>query len=443
MNEPLDNSQVYPVLEEIMKWAQTLDLPPMDNILFVCVQHLLQTTDYMFEKLFLLGVKPENVHILGKTYSSSSDVVEKFILRGCHYYPNTQQSNFGEFSTTFIEDIKAMWDRIQQRLIHEKPRIIVVLDDGGACLTNVPDNILEEYVVVGVEQTSSGRRHLLLKNIIFPIVDVASSAVKQFLESPMIASTVTEKIHSVLPVSGIGYSCLVIGLGVIGQAVTKKLLLLGYTVFTFDENPLKNIPIDGAYKVDSLSSVLLSVNYIFGCSGQDITEHIDLEQFKTDITFISCSSQDKEFFTLLRYIAKKSTIKTSILEDINFYNTSGAQIKICRGGFPVNFDQSRESVKGSDIQLTRGLLLSGVIQAIILGDNHHVHYRVHMLEPMLQKLAVYAWKKSGSVHLVDTALLTKFSDNEWIKQNSGSHYSENSHLNYPWLTHYFKSLLLP
>lgn len=435
MSYPVNRSQPYPVLGAVTAWANTLGLPPMGNILFVCVQHLLNTTDCMFDELFLLGVNPKNVHILGKSYSSCESVIDKFIAKGCHYYPNTLQLKSGEFSTIFAQDVQKMWQSVQRELCYHKPDMIVVLDDGGSCLTSVPNEILTQFKIVGVEQTSSGRRNVLLNEIVFPVVDVASSAAKQLIESPMIAATVTEKIHLALPAHGNGASCLVVGLGVIGQAVTKKLLNLGFTVFTFDDDPSKNRVFDGASKVNFLAEAIQSMDYIFGCAGRDITADINLEDISTNKTFISCSSQDKEFLTLLRYIAEKEVTKKNILEDIEFYTKKGIKIQVCRGGFPVNFDRSAESVVGRDIQLTRGLLLGGVIQAITLGNDNQYKHHVYMLEPSIQKMVVDVWRQSGSAHLIESALLTQFQNIEWIKQNSGSFYCLNAKLVMPEFTY--------
>jgi len=64
------STYAYPVLNAITEWASKLPLPAMENILFVCVQHLLKTTNDMLDHLFTLGANPQNLHILGKTYSS-------------------------------------------------------------------------------------------------------------------------------------------------------------------------------------------------------------------------------------------------------------------------------------------------------------------------------------------------------------------------------------
>jgi len=369
-----------------------------------------------------LGANPQNLHILGKTYSSSSTVIEKLIAKGCHYYPNQKQSQVGQFANTFKQDIKNMWRSIQVELTRKQPDMIVILDDGGACLAQIPNEILSLCKVVGVEQTSSGRRNILSNKINFPTIDVASTAAKQLVESHMIAATVTEKISHVLPKSGQGYSCFVVGLGVIGQAVTKKLLSLGYHVSTFDNNPLKNCLINNANKVQSFAEGFEKADYIFGCTGEDITVNLDLNKITSNKIFVSCSSQDKEFLTLLHYIAVLGGKYNNILEDINFTNINGINIKVCRGGFPVNFDQTAESVIGRDIQLTRGLLLGGMLQAIVLANKHQLQNRVYMLSPMLQQIAIHHWKQNGSVHLIDPALLALFDDIEWIKQNSGGFY---------------------
>jgi len=61
-------------------------------------------------------------------------------------------------------------------------------------------------------------------------------------------------------------------------------------------------------------------------------------------TLISCSSEDKEFLSLLRVINNTSLNVFDPLDDIEYISEFGAKIHLLRGGFPVNFDNSGESV---------------------------------------------------------------------------------------------------
>src|SRR5262249_958172 len=63
-------------------------------------------------------------------------------------------------------------------------------------------------------------------------------------------------------------------------------------------------------------------------------------------------------------------------------------LTILRSGFPMTLDGSRESVPADQIQLTRALLLGGVLQALeVPSDDHHAV----MLSPQLQARLTSIW----------------------------------------------------
>ncbi len=119
-----------------------------------------------------------------------------------------------------------------------------------------------------------------------------------------------------------------------------------------------------------VSKSLIIYNYYFkkqiifwAVQGTDITTSLDLHELYGTYYLISCSSQDMEFNSLLKVIHKNLAYKSlNILEDIK-YPIKGGFIKILKGGYPINFDNFGHSVPAEDIQLTRGVLLRGIIQA--------------------------------------------------------------------------------
>ena len=56
------------------------------------------------------------------------------------------------------------------------------------------------------------------------------------------------------------------------------------------------------------------------------------------------------------------------METIEHEARLGHVIKVYRSGFPINFDQGREKIAANDIQLTRALMLSGMVQALGMND---------------------------------------------------------------------------
>jgi S-adenosylhomocysteine hydrolase len=395
------------------------------NTLFVCVQHLLATTNYMLDSLLNLGANVKNVHIMGKPYSTCDTVVDSLIANGYNYYHHPDQQSIGNFNNTFYHYIDKMWTDIMQQLSHDSSiKLIVILDDGGSCICRVPSYIVDNYNVIGVEQTASGIAKIKSQIPPLPIIDVATSATKKLIESPMIADAVVRKLELVLPIiTKKKLICGVIGLGAIGNAVINKLLTLGHKVITYDKDNI-NLDNKNAISYDDVNQLIYDCEYIFGCSGNDVTSGVDFSQINSEKYFISCSSHDIEFLSLINYI--KQTI-----DDINITDNGDivctvnkkAKINILRKGYPINFDRTGESVEAHNIQLTRGLLFGGVLQAIAFYNQSYNQYlreyKIYMLAPDIQKFVIDNWVIHGSKKFTDNLYINKFQDFNWIINNSG------------------------
>ncbi|MBP9691884.1 MAG: hypothetical protein KBD90_00950 [Alphaproteobacteria bacterium] len=375
------NSQL-PVLTALLNDFPTKKIPEIKSIVFVCVQHLVFTTVNLIDALIQLGATPDNIHIMGKSYSSCSEVADQLVERGYHYYPNSHQDKIGSFAEYFVQDVKRMWRIVYEELQKKEIKLIVVLDDGGSCLSNVPDYISKTYSLVGVEQTRSGLAHLRTHKLSFPVIDVASSAAKQLVESPMIAEAVVKKVSKVLPLNKATFSTGVAGLGVIGNVTAQKLLSLNHHVITYDKESEQTQLFPQYLHTKNVKELIHESEYIFGCTGEDITTRLEAKDINADKVFISCSSQDKEFLTLLKMFEAQKCQYDHVLDHLEC-SLNGHLVKIYRGGFPINLDNSGESVEAQDIQLTRGLLLGGILQGILYALLYPKQSKLYMLHPTI------------------------------------------------------------
>ena len=429
-----------PVLNKITKKASSQI--SLGNIKFVCVQHLLFTTIDLIKSLIALGALPSNIHILGKVYSTSVEVEKILRNLGVNVYLNTTIHKLGQFEEYFIEDVRTMWKKVARSLEENnalnksaKIKSIIVLDDGGKCICNVPKILLDQYCVYGVEQTSSGISYIKKNDIInIPVVEVATSAIKQQIESEMIANAVMKRTKELFLNFDKNLSYGIIGMGAIGKAMFKMLKKLNIEKIVFyDKNTeLLLDKLSHTYSCDNIQEFILKSDYIIGCTGEDITCHFDLNCIKSSKIFISCSSQDVEFKSLLKYIdlnaGEYNLNYKNVLEDIEIFLNNEVKLTIIKGGYPVNLDNSGESVPAQDIQLTRGLLLGGVIQAFTELNNisHNKNSFLKskqfiMLDPNLQILAFKIWSKLTRKKI---SFILNFSDFNWIKQNSKGEYRE-------------------
>ncbi|MBP9727542.1 MAG: NAD(P)-binding domain-containing protein, partial [Gammaproteobacteria bacterium] len=218
----------------------------------------------------------------------------------------------------------------------------------------------------------------------------------------------------------------VIGYGAIGKAIVEKLLSLGHRVIIYDSDPvqLKTAHLRKNFlATHDLISLVASADLLFGCSGQDVTRSIEAFRLSPrNKTLISCSSGDREFLTLLQLIQQNSQSGAVVnpRQDVIYESEFGGKIKILRGGFPYNFDDSGESVPANDIQLTRALVLAGVFQAIDFFRNPNVLGKrgLYALDADLQKFVVHEWLQYQPKSRYTENVLSNFEHSDWIKANS-------------------------
>src|SRR5262249_48252362 len=149
--------------------------------------------------------------------------------------------------------------------------LVVVLDDGGRCIETAPDEISQTTTVIGIEQTTSGVHGRVAHT---PIVDVATSAAKRFLEPSLIANAVFLRVAKNLPTVR-NLRCGVIGLGNIGLAVARGLIDKGHVVHVTDLVPSKASRLSNVNWCASASEVLSNSDFVFGCTGSDVFRDLD------------------------------------------------------------------------------------------------------------------------------------------------------------------------
>lgn len=439
-----------PVLDILVERARNIiGKKPFKKTAVVYVHHPLQTSVNVLHSMLSLGVKSENVFVLGKHYSQCDAVVSDIKKLNIFYQPSSRQVGLGKFSQSFIRDINWLWSKVLARLQEDKDgkkeiENVLILDHGGHALSFTPAPIVEEYNVIGIEKTTAGIIHLKEHGGMppFPIINMANCAAKIFLESPLIAEAVITKLDSLMPIKD-KITCGIIGYGAIGKAVTEKLLSMGHKVIVYDNDSQK---LEAAKSSSTccitkeLSALIPIADYIFGCTGRDITTSIEYFRLSPkNKTLISCSSEDKEFLSLLQAIQQEKNGKVSAnpLNNITYQTDLGATITILRGGFPINFDNSGESVPANDIQLTRALVLGSVLQAVKYFSTPNNSELLGMgglyaMDPSIQSFIVEEWlkctKKEFPLELKKNLKKEDNKDNDgdmkWIKNHSSGIYPE-------------------
>jgi len=247
----------------------------------------------------------------------------------------------------------------------------LLLDEGGGAHHALPEGLTR--VSAGLEQTTSGLR-LDWK---CPMVLVCRSAAKLYFESQIIARGILRKLDSLELLAGSTVG--VVGLGSMGSEIARALLSRGISTLGSE---LFQPPPDLADITVSLGELLARSDIVLGCTGTNILERVDLQSYSRRITFISCSSKDVEFRSVLNCLQQTSVYETAKGWIGNLHAT------VLNGGYPINFDRQREWEKFEEIILTRMLVLEGLVQAkqLIGGDGRAV-----MLNPSRQLEIVHKW----------------------------------------------------
>lgn len=360
-----------------------------EDIGLISVQHLLETTGAMFETVVKLGITPDNILVMGKLYSTNQSVVSNIKSLGIEVQTNVDSDQLGTYHELFINDCKLLWAKFEKKILEKKIKIIVVLDDGGSLIATVPKEMINKYCVIGVEQTTSGIE--LNKMSPIPIINVAGSAIKRFIEPAFISQAVIRKVRRYLlgrKPKSIG----IFGNGNIGRALITDLSRhFPVSVFDVVDTNYKSESIKKCFSADEL---FLGSDLIIGATGKDISSTDWLKRAGQNKIMFSVSSGDIEFKSLLVSASQylKRPIR-SLLDDLEFITEDGFTITLLRGGTPVNFDNNIHSVLPEHIQLTRSLLILGVIQAIESSHELCGNNVIKKLDPSWQRKLLSEWIK--------------------------------------------------
>lgn len=350
----------------------------LSNILVISVQHLLKSNEIMFDYLLKLGLKPENTFILGKCYSSNLEVsrnLEKkgiFVHKNSFFY-NSHHSFDKSFQESIIQFLKTI--KSNKECCLEKYKKIILLDDGGNLIFLWESIFKKTNNVVGVEQTSSGFNKLKLKEIGFPVINVARSEVKLKYESPFIAEKVISNLNLKLNAFNLSLDkVLIIGGGSIGSSIYEILSTRVEEIDLFDTIAKKS----KLTKEDFLSK-LNGYNIIIGTTGEKL--NYDFNKIGKKV-LVSASSSDREFSAV--DLRKKLPLNFDPFLDLKINN-----IYLLNSGFPINFNGKENSVAPELIQLTRSLIFS----AVCFGIKENYNTGLIELNSNIQKIIIDKFKE--------------------------------------------------
>ena len=407
----------YFVLEQLLKNHQAQK--KLDDFYIIAVQHLLRSTGSLIETVIRYGIKPQHIFVTGKIYSTNFETSVKLKKLGINVIESTVPDKLGYYISFLEKDVKLMWKELIKVLTPGSK--IIILDDGGFVLKNVPDEVLSKYKVFGIEQTTSGvRLQKSFKN--FPVIHVATSAAKRIIEPPIVSEAVKiqlgKKIKELIPdVIGI------VGYGNVGKAIANE-FQKRYRILIYDsDEDLKKEKKENIHFCRTKEELFSQSDIIIGATGHDVSDLKWLKESYGDKTLISVSSGDIEFNKILRNCGSQLIDKLeSPLQDLRIRTQNGFILQILRGGLVANFTGKQDSSPGPVIQMTRGLLLAAVMQIIEKNDISTNYVGPIILNPIFQKEVVISWFQDQPRRLKDYSNrnLKGFEDVNWLVAQSSS-----------------------
>ncbi|HSK62720.1 MAG TPA: NAD(P)-dependent oxidoreductase, partial [Pyrinomonadaceae bacterium] len=380
-----------------------------EDTAIVAVQHMLWQTIDLFEAVVSLGVKRENIFALGKVYSNSPIVIGALRDQGITIVESTMPAP-GEFKPYFVHDVECLWEVVARTLARRNIKRILVLDDGGRCITRMPVELSRKYQVAGVEQTSFGMFLFEEDPPPFAVVSWARAAVKLHIGGPIFSHCLLTKLQSRV----LGGDLLtnedagIIGLGSIGSAMAHLLVRQRNRVLYYDPDPHVPSYLHGRVtRADSLEELMLRSNYVFGCSGRQPFKDQWPVRYRPGIKLFSASAGDQEFNPLIKDLINTPNLNvTPHAWDICAPHGPSGPITIAYMGYPYNFvSRDIEAVPTAVVQIETGGLLAALLQArlhLSISEAEEVQNRgIQRTSPEAQSLIYETWRTAMKGRRID------------------------------------------
>lgn len=333
------------------------DLDFTDTLFVGCI-HLLKANYFLIQKLIECGLRPGDIYLLGKVYSTSHQSASDISQLGVYIHPASEIfDSHKSFDEAHLNAISELIAEIKPKIEDGNYKKLIVVDDGGHLLDQVLKESFGSVSIKAVEWTSSGYNLLKDKAITFPIINMARSKAKLTLESPMIADAAIRWLKKYFGFLGNRVKkILVIGGGAIGSSIAAG-LKNEHDVQVYDL-----VADSSDFYKERLTHILGDYDMVIGATGKPVLVADDYHFLKKGAILASISSSDREFSAVgLRRKVKltNDSHKTIAVDNVILLNA----------GFPITFDGSEVPVALEKIQLTIALAFASIAQALTAEGN--------------------------------------------------------------------------
>jgi len=434
------HSTSFEVTQALLSCARTTGFRFGEDTALVAVQHMLRQTVDLFQTGVGMGLNLRNIFALGKVYSNSAKVIETLRAMGVTVVESVVPPP-GEFHRYFEQDIDKLWRIASDQFVRRGIKRVLVLDDGGVCITSVPQEIRQRYELCGVEQTSLGMFLFEEKPPPFAVMAWARAAVKLEIGGPLFSQCFIERFHTEFlrhrPL--IQKQLGVIGMGSIGRALATLALREGNEVLYYDPNRSITFPAgEKITRLDSLEELMLRCDYVVGCSGRNPFKNKWPLDHKPSIKLLSASGGDQEFGPIINDLKQRSGLSVAPETwDLSSKHGPSGDIQIAYMGYPYNFvSRAVEAVPTRIVQLETGGLLAALVQAKLYLDlcdsGQAQNCGIHRVALKAQRFVLEKWLQAMMVHDIDivrlfgydSAVLNAAGHDEWFAEKSDPHLAQ-------------------
>jgi hypothetical protein len=435
-------SHSYPleVTRALLECAKAARFNFGEDTALVAVQHMLRQTIDLFATIGAMGLNLKNIFALGKVYSNSNPVIST--LRGMGVTViETSVPEPGKFHEYFELDIARLWKVAAEAMATRGIKRVLVLDDAGVCITNVPPEVLHRYAICGVEQTSRGVFLFEEKPPPFAVISWARTAVKLEIGGSIFSQCFIDRLNNKFLGGQMPGELGIIGMGSIGKGLATLAVRQGNKVLYYDPDADLQIPdslLGKTTRVDSLEELMVQCEYVVGCSGRNPFKDKWPLRYRPGIKLLSASGGDQEFGPIIKDLKEKSDFKvTPNTWDFASDHGPSGPLQIAYLGYPYNFvSRAPEAVPTEIVQLETGGLLAALVQARIYlqmcETSPERNGGMHRLSPRAQRFVFERWlrtMKERNVDIVelfgyDQAVLSAAQQDHWFTCNTEPHPSE-------------------
>jgi adenosylhomocysteinase len=278
-----DISESMPVLGYL---SNKINGNPFDGKTIIILLHLLKDLIPFMDSLKKLGAAPSTTFIFYKDYQypNKEKIEQHFKKQGYGIYPLTEL------------------DAVLKNLELKRVNNMIVIEDGGHIVPELHKDFknLANTTLGAVEQTTKGiRNDENIKNLLFPVISIPRSDLKNTFEPPHVARAVINNIQNLLrDINFSGKKGLVIGFGRIGEQVALQLrdtLKMQVSIYDSDTTKLVKAHQYGFATEENLEVGVKEKFIIVGATGETVIRRREILAMEHNVYLVSASSEQWEF----------------------------------------------------------------------------------------------------------------------------------------------------